>query len=412
MRRVLVLAALSWSAMPLTLAQPSAPDILFYARARTKMRDHLNHQPNYVCLETIERAQKDPRKKRSELLDVLRLEVAFVEHKEIYAWPGSNRFEEKELVDMVPAGGTIGSGAFATHAYNLFFSAGPRTLPGEWVEADGHRFARYPYEVAEMVSGYKMRVARSNWAVVGYKGFIWIDAVTEDVTKIEVHVDEIPLQLGLKESTTTILYGDLKIGDQSYRLPVETIETVTTFSGHENRNDGRFTGCRQFVGESKLSFGDPPPEESAPIVVSQPAEDMALPEGLAVDLEIITPIDSDRTQTGDLIEARLGAPIKQKKRILFEKGTRVEGRLVRLQKSGGRIEAELQFPTITSATAQTPFTASAQSISPSRDSLLKLTLLGVAGRPGWVRIEAEGSHLSIPRGTHIPWITNSLRTNQ
>ena len=52
----------------------SSPDILLFAKARTKMQDHLKNQPNYICLETLERTQRDQSKKRSSLLDVVRLD--------------------------------------------------------------------------------------------------------------------------------------------------------------------------------------------------------------------------------------------------------------------------------------------------------------------------------------------------
>ena len=352
MRRALILGAVLFQG--LVLAQV-APDILLFARARTKMQDHLKHQPNYICLETLERTQRDALKKRSSLLDVLRFEVAFVDRKELYAWPGSNRFEDTELIDMVPAGGTIGTGAFATHAYNLFLTNGPRTLPGEWTELDGRRVARYPYEVAEMVSGYRLRVTRGDWAIVGYYGSVWIDEEREEVMRIEVIADQIPLRLGLKETRTMLFYGDVRIGGDSYRLPVRTIESTTTFSDHQSRNEGRFTACRQFVGESKLSFGDPPPEEASPTPVA--AADVTLPEGLTVQVQLTAPIDSETSKTGDPIEAVLAAPIKQKKQVLFEKGSRVEGRLVRMQKLGSIIRAEIQFFSITSGNRRAAFEA-------------------------------------------------------
>ena len=418
MRRVLLPGIIPISAMIVTQllagfeAEPP-PDILRFARARTKMQSHIKNQPNYVCLETIERWQRDPLKKRSKLMDVLRLEVAFVERKELYSWPGSNRFDDTELIDMVPAGGTIGTGAFATHAYNLFLTNLPRILPGEWTELDGQPVARYPYEVAEMVSGYRMRVAKGDWAIVGYYGSVWIDREREEVTRIDTIADQIPLRLGLMESRTTILYGDVRIGEHSYRLPVRTIESTTTFNGHESRNEGRFTGCRQFVGESKLSFGDPPPEDAPP--ASQSLTEVTLPEGLTVQVQLVAPVDSETSKTGDAIEALLAVPIKQKKQVLFEKGSRVEGRLVRMQKLGSTIQAEIQFFSITGGNRRAAFTASPQVESSPNQPPANWASHSPAGRPqfstgdrvGSVQISIEGSRLTLLKGSRSLWITVS-----
>jgi hypothetical protein len=415
-RRALVLAAFPVSALMLAQTHPPPPpDIMLFAHARTNMQKHLKGQPNYVCLETIERTERDPRKKRSSLLDVLRLEVAIVDRKEMYAWPGSNRFEDTELADMVPSAGIIATGTFAIHAYNVFFSGAPRILPAEWTELEGRRMARYPYEVAEMVSSFKLQVARSGWTVVGYFGSIWIDPESEEVTRLDVIANQIPAGLGLSETRTSIDYGDLKIGDQSFRLPVHGVEMATSFSGQENRNEARFTACRQFVGESKLSFGDPPPEEAiAPAAVIE----VNLPAGLAIHLELITPVDSDRSKTGDPLEAVLSAPIKQKKQVLFEKGAQVDGRLVRMQKIGGMIEAELRFYSISSATERAVFNATPEVETPMAQisrpgepdistSKGKPVYKAEPGRPGLLRVTLEGMRLTLLRGTRTTWITTA-----
>ena len=61
-------------------------------------------------------------KAKFETIDSLRFEVAFVDKHELYAWPGSRKFDETNLVDMVPEGAANATGAFAGHAQHLFRS--------------------------------------------------------------------------------------------------------------------------------------------------------------------------------------------------------------------------------------------------------------------------------------------------
>jgi hypothetical protein len=406
--RVFVFATLPASAL-LIMAQTTPPlappGIMLFANARAKMQSHLKGQPNYICLETIERSQRDARKKRDSLLDVLRLEVAVIGHKEMYAWPGSNRFDDTELVDMVPRGGTIGSGAFEIHAWNLFFSGGPSIGPAEWTMIKGHRLARYPYDVTQLSSSFRLSVNRSrDWTVVAYHGSIWIDPESEEVTRIQIIADQIPPQLGLLQTDTVVDFGEIQIDGQPYRLPVETSETVTMFSGVEDRNAGRFSACRRFVGESKLVFGDVPPaadKPPAPMLTT-----VTLPAGLAIDLELLTPVDSDSSKTGDPIEGVLASSIKHKKQILFEKGSRVDGRLVRLQKNGRSIEAELRFYSISSATQQADFTGIAEAANTALEPMPS-AFEAVPGQVGRIRIRLWGDRLNVRRGKRIRWVTTA-----
>src|SRR5581483_3540644 len=77
-------------------------------------------QPDYTCLETVERTEQSGAN-RSRVEDTLRLEVALVEGKEMFAWPGSRQFEDRELRDLVSTG-MFGNGNFAVYARILFLT--------------------------------------------------------------------------------------------------------------------------------------------------------------------------------------------------------------------------------------------------------------------------------------------------
>src|SRR5579884_1905575 len=96
------------------------PEVLLLARIRTQMSRTLERQPNYTCVQEIERSHRIPPKHKFQLVDMLRLEVALVDGREMFAWPGAQKFEETELQKMVPQGAAIGNGNFALHARNVF----------------------------------------------------------------------------------------------------------------------------------------------------------------------------------------------------------------------------------------------------------------------------------------------------
>ena len=187
------------------------------------------------------------------------MEVALVDGKEMFAWPGSRKFEQTDLRSMVTTG-TFGNGNFALHARAIFISPSPTfEYRGEW-QLDGRTSLRRDYRVPLFLSGYQIRVAEKE-ATVGYHGSFYADPETLDVRHIQVIADDISVELGLAETTDTMDYGRLPIGDAEFLLPVSSQLTWRCVSG--SRNDVRLHTCRQFTGESVLSFGDPPPDAPA-----------------------------------------------------------------------------------------------------------------------------------------------------
>src|SRR5579871_3610686 len=85
------------------------------AQIRRHMADNLASLPNYTCRETIERTFGQQGAKRFSLLDRLRLEVAYVSGRELYAWPGATSFDDRGIEQLVGGGGAIGTGGFAGH---------------------------------------------------------------------------------------------------------------------------------------------------------------------------------------------------------------------------------------------------------------------------------------------------------
>src|SRR6476659_8319211 len=85
---------------------------------RAKMLANLKRLPNYTCLQTIDRKVRYAPSRRYQLVDTVRLEVALVDGKELFSWPGAGKFEDKDINELV-TGGAIGNGTFALHAKSI-----------------------------------------------------------------------------------------------------------------------------------------------------------------------------------------------------------------------------------------------------------------------------------------------------
>ncbi len=363
MRRV----AAAWAAS--VLALELSPETLLVARIKTRMLDNQSRLPNYTCLQTIERSYRRAPARKFELLDTLRLEVALVTGKELFSWPGSARFEDRELKDLV-GGGAIGNGTFALHARSVFLSSAPTYTYVGRRERDGRQTERFDYRVPQLTSGYKIRVGPRE-AFVGYHGSFWVDATSLDLIRLEVHADDIPPHLGLDSAGDWIEYERARIGDGEFLLPRASELTMTDLAGNESRNRTLFASCRQYSGESVLSFAEPVEASATP---EPPAlVRFELPAGLGLELELETSIDLRRAAVGDPVVAVVRGDAKLKGSVVVPRGARVSGRLARLEKWPGRSRdsyaVRLRFHTLEFDNRQARFLASLEGVSAFLGSL-------------------------------------------
>src|SRR5260370_5016598 len=179
--------------------QPLSPKILLLSRLKAKAAENLRRLPNYPCTQTIERARRAPKSRRFEPLDTLRLEVALVEGKELFSWPGAGKFEERGIGEIVGPGAAIGSGSFALHARSVFLSRAPKFTPAGHTILNGHHTVRYHYRVPQVLSGFQIRVG-DHQALVEYHGSFLVAAATLDLIRLADRGADITADLALADA--------------------------------------------------------------------------------------------------------------------------------------------------------------------------------------------------------------------
>ena len=287
----------------------------------------LERQPNYTCLETVERTRRSPGG-ATQVEDTLRLEVALVGDKEMFAWPGSKEFEDTEVTELVTAG-MFGNGNFAIYPRMLFGGGGPASMYGGEVEVNGRKTAQFNFQVPRSRSGYRLSVNRQR-AVVGYHGSFYVDLETLDLKRVVVILDMIPAEFNMTSSEDRVDYERVRIGEERFLLPVESSLTMV-FPDTVSRNRVRFTACRKFTGESTLLF----PEED-PVAADAPAaagpKEVSLPIGTQIPLTLTTEIVLAQGVVGDTVAAKISSNVKIGKDVLVPKGTIARGRIVKLER--------------------------------------------------------------------------------
>jgi hypothetical protein len=304
-------------------------------RIRAQMTESLNRQPNYTCLETVERTRQD-RAGLDVVHDTVRLEVALSNGKEMFAWPDSLAFDDS--VDQMIPTGMFGTGSFALLARIVFASDAPEfEYQGEG-NLNGRPVVRYDFQLPHGRPGYRIRVYFQE-AAVGFHGSFYADRETGDIRRLEISVSDIPPDLGLVAGENQIDYERLNIGGAEYLLPVSS-EVKMTLTNEENRNSMRFSACRRFSGESVMVFTDPSEElKAAPV---KPKE-VSLPDYTMLEIEFRNDFDLTQAAVGDLVEAVLRADVMGQKQVLAPKGAVAHGRIRKLERRDASFRLGIEF---------------------------------------------------------------------
>jgi hypothetical protein len=405
------------------------PEVLNLSKIRRQAAAAVTHAPNYACLETVERYARESPKSKWRQLDTLLLEVGMIGGKEVYAWPGSESFEDVEPGEVVSSG-TVSTGEFV-QLLRAVFVGGTSVIKWQGEEEVNGRCAlRYHYTLP--LYGYRSRVALSTSAGdVSLKGSFWADAETFEMLRLESESDDIPPTLPLASLKSRIDYGRMAVHGKTIWFPQSAEMSLTELSGQETRNRIEFSHCREYTGESKLSFDEVSPGTAA---AAAPVERVELPAGVVLDLRIETAIDSSAVRVGDAVTARLASDAVHKKKVLIPAGAVVTGRLRRLEKSDEikpHYLVGLEFSTIETGRTKARFygalesvqqvagltrtlgTSSAKSANFSGGMVVQsfrletgsATTLNVREIPGVGSFYMLGTQFSLPQGLKMVWRT-------
>src|SRR5258708_4596147 len=275
---------------------------------------------------------------RMQTNDTLRLEVAFVDGKELYSRLGAGKFDDRAIGEF-GRGGAIESGLFATLAQFVFMKDGPTYRYSGEETLHGRKTIRYTYEVPVRVSGYQISIGPQQ-AIVGFSGSFWADAESLQVLRLSVHADHIPIRLGLMEANQTIDYGRVRLSDVDFLLPERAEMMLTQLTGAQSRNRTEFSHWLQYVGESTLKFEDAP---AASVNADGPLD---LPPGLILVTHLATEIRSELSRVGDRITATVVREARWKGRLIVPEGATLAGRIRAIEWSGvptGAFTLALEF---------------------------------------------------------------------
>lgn len=318
-------------------------------RARANINAATARLPKYACVQTIDRAYYAPampnhgdpscgqmaadKKKNPLRLDVsdrLRLDVAQGEEREIDSWAGAGRFDTADI-DRIVNRGPIGTGSFGGYLVDIFNNNATKYAYLGEKTRDGSHVLVYGYAVTQSASHYRVQFASPEgdaWWTTPYSGTFEVDPLSLEIGRITLQTAELPAKTGLCEADSTLDYQRLQIGDGSFLLPRQSQIRLILRDGRETENEIGFTNCREYQAQSVVHFDAP---SAAPAAAAEATEKLRapLPPGLAVELRLTTPIDTDTAAAGDAVSAAVLRAVHPPRStdILIPAGAVVHGRL-------------------------------------------------------------------------------------
>jgi len=309
--------------------------------------------PNYTCVETVNRdfyrpapanrpracpvlleqrqhPTKDPGL-RLLSTDRLRLDVAMVQRGEIFSWVGASKFDDADVGHLVREG-PIGSGAFGAFLSVVFQQDQAQFAFEKNTVADGRSLLEYSFQVRREDSHYKIKTKDDLWIYTAYGGRFLVDPETEDVVRMSVQTAELPPATNQCMLETDMDFGIAQIGDAPVLLPTHARQRFVYQDGEETENTTTFANCREYRGESTITFEGEPAAAAPGKAGSAPARPASVPAGLPFTLELTAPIPAGTAAAGDSFFCRLVSPLRDgKQKVLARAGSVVEGRLLRVQ---------------------------------------------------------------------------------
>jgi hypothetical protein len=227
---------------------------------------------------------------------------------------------------------------------------------------------------------------------------------------LEVYADDIPPLLKINAAADAVDYQNVKLGQENFLLPSRSELTLINAGGTQHRNRTTFSGCRQYMGESTISFDDVPQHERA----REPERTLQLPPRLTLEVMLDTPLADESSAIGDPVTAILKKPVKLGSGLVAPKGAVLHGRITDLRKSQTQMAGwavgltffemgwQNTHAQLRARLLETPTLSMRASIS----SQYRAALREIARQNGIFFV--PGVRLKVPRGFLMYWETEPL----
>jgi hypothetical protein len=228
-------------------------------RAREVTDRFFKMLPNFVCQQSTTRGYAGADRQWRNV-DQITAEVVYDHAKESYRGVKLNgRPTGGSMMDLPGSRSTGEFGSslralFDKHTEALFKFHSNATLRG-------FSTAVYDFAVSGELSDWRI-TAGSQSILTPYTGRIWIDRVSGNVVRIEKHATRIPPTFPFQRVEAEVDYGPVVLHSGRYFLPEHAQNVSCNDPKSCSRNVIEFRNYHKYIGESSISFDEPPEPDS------------------------------------------------------------------------------------------------------------------------------------------------------
>ena len=262
------------------------------------------------------------------------MDVGMAAAREMYSWVGENRFDNRDLADMVKEGATA-TGSFAAYLAAIFRGEDASfTYIGETMQ-DGHARSEFGFRVPYEKSHYSFGTGIHR-VITAYSGTFLVDPTTADLVRLEITTDQLFAETGACSASTTLDYAArVPVAGIDFLLPGQSIMRVLHRDGSVAENRTSFSSCHEFLGESEIKYDPPPPDVRVSETRRPESKTFTIPPGLPFRVAFAQGFYSGSAAAGDPVKAKLVTPIQDGSKVLAQSGAPVAARIVRMRQFYG-----------------------------------------------------------------------------
>jgi hypothetical protein len=261
------------SSMTSKIPQPAPPDSVEQKKILDEMGNYANtyaqNLPNFLCVQVTKRYVSFDGGENYRFEDKIMTKLSYNEGHENYkVYLVNNQLVDTDLEKL---GGAISSGEFGSLMQSLFAKKSQAEFGWDhWARLGPDVVAVFNYFIDSGHSDYTLDYDRGAQRIVtAYKGLIYADQYTGAIRRITFEAVDIPADFPIREAKTILDYGDQRIGDNPYMLPLRAFVRMAGPKNVHTKNDETFTLYQKFGSESNIQFSK---DELKPDTNSKPVE--------------------------------------------------------------------------------------------------------------------------------------------